>query len=403
MCFFFAGLYASIGEAYLVLDEPEKCVSWYRQALEKASGHMGSISSMYRNLLLLQSVVVVPHELQELFLASLGRVLVCAAHPLVPWTGPYVRPAPSTATEEDASSTSATPKAAAEAAKAVKGAARIEEGEEDADETAMSPRTPHKPLSVQVPQGARQTSASSSAASSGPPSSAPPPLASLSPAQRHFRMLESRVLAEIRSQLSLARPTVAFVFLLTDTDLLFAEALMERGVEVHVLLVYTKAIFMQRCIEHGFERLHNWKQRIDAVFKRTILHFVTRDKQNTQKQLLYHFNRRVLQGLTILRAQQLDCGDPLALCVLDGLDSAGNPLPEGAPSSSAASTLESPRAQAGPSSSSSSGGGPPVPLSMVRPELFAHLHDREPGGHPPDLRGGERGIREAPNGLPGYP
>ena len=313
-------LYAAMGEAYLVLDEADKCTSWYRHALEKAQGHMGSISTMYRNFLLLQSAIKVPQELHELFLASLGRVLVCAAHPLIPWTGPYRKPKVEPAVVP-------TPAAAAGAS----GAQRIEEGEEESEEPLSRARS-IKRLNVQIP---------SPRVGANGQLSAPPPLSSLTPQQRYFRLLEERVVAEIRLHISTARPTVAFVFLLTDTDLLFAECLMERGVEVHVLLVYTKSIFLQRCVEHGFERLHNWQQRVDMVFKRTILHFVTRDKQATQKQLLYHFNRRVLQGLTILRAQQLDCGNPLALCVLDGLDAQGNPIPEAEPPADASGSQRS--------------------------------------------------------------
>jgi tetratricopeptide (TPR) repeat protein len=320
-------MYAAMGEAYLILGDGDKCLSWYRHALEKAVGNMGSISQMYRNFLLLQSAELpVPQGLEELFLSSLGRVIVCAAHPLVPWTGtPYKKPADEIAAELKYST--------ALAAYNNMSTNRINEDgiDEWGDDEEGNPR-------LRAPGALKAIKQSSLSSLTNSPASPPfmihtpssnAPILQLTPGQKHYRLLEARVLSELRVHLRAARPTVGFVFLVTDTDLLFAEALLELGAELHVLLVDTKNIFFQRCIEQGFERLGaQWRNRVEIVFKRAILHFTTRDKQKVQKQLLYHFNRRILQGLTILRAQQLDCGNPLALCVLDGLDREGNFNPD---------------------------------------------------------------------------
>jgi hypothetical protein len=203
-------MYAAMGEAYLVLEEQEKCISWYKHALEKAAGHMGSISTMYRNFLLLQSCMQVPKELHDLFLSSLGRVLVCAAHPLTPWTGPYkstTGPSKRIAEEEE------------------------EDGEGSDEEEAAEQKWPG-PVARLKPAGKKVDFTKS------PPP--PPPILSLAVPLRFYRTVEERVLTEIRKHIDTARPTVAFVFLLTDSDLLFAECLMERGVEVHILLVSNK-------------------------------------------------------------------------------------------------------------------------------------------------------------------
>jgi len=269
-------LYAAMGEAYLVMDEPAKSVSWYAHALNRASGHMGSISTMYRNLVLLQSCLKVPDQLIKMFQQSLGRVLVCSAHPLIPWRGRYEPP-------DD-----------------VVEYLRAEEAKRSTQDHSSR---------------SRRGSLSSPTRLSSPPSD------SLPPSLRYYRLLESRTLSEIRHHLSSShsRPSVAFVLLLVDTDLLFAECLLDLGCELHVCLVHTKTAFLDHCLEHGFQRLHQWRNRIEMVFKRAIVHFITRDQQKSQKQLMYHYNRRVLLGLAMLRARQLDCGPPLAIAVLDGL------------------------------------------------------------------------------------
>lgn len=71
-------LFASLGEASLVLGQPLQAHDWYRQAVELASGRLGEIASMRRNLLLLAERDLVPDDL--LALVRVGSVVAFSGH-----------------------------------------------------------------------------------------------------------------------------------------------------------------------------------------------------------------------------------------------------------------------------------------------------------------------------------
>jgi class 3 adenylate cyclase/tetratricopeptide (TPR) repeat protein len=71
-------LYASLGEAYLLLREPDVSHDWYKKAYRAAADDLGSIAAMRRQVVLLNDYVDVKHGILELL--GVPRVLAFAGH-----------------------------------------------------------------------------------------------------------------------------------------------------------------------------------------------------------------------------------------------------------------------------------------------------------------------------------
>lgn len=73
-------LYATLGEACLLLGESEQAGAWYRRAARKARGRAGDVASMRRQLRLMSGCLAVPAEVQAALAAP--QVLVFTGHML---------------------------------------------------------------------------------------------------------------------------------------------------------------------------------------------------------------------------------------------------------------------------------------------------------------------------------
>lgn len=72
-------LFASLGEACLLLGKSEEAADWYQRAVTNAGNRVGDIASMRRQLHLLQERIQITDELWQLF--QVGPVVVFAGHP----------------------------------------------------------------------------------------------------------------------------------------------------------------------------------------------------------------------------------------------------------------------------------------------------------------------------------
>lgn len=220
-------LLATLGEAHLLLHEPDAAVAWYRQAVEQAAGKIGDIAAMRRNLRLLEGHVPIATAIWEAF--QVGAVVVAAGHMIDHPTRP---------------------------------------GE------GKPPRFPADPE------------------------------------------LERRVGQAIREELERLHAAVGYCSAACGTDLLFAEKMLERGAELHIVLPFDRDDFYRTSVDHGRDERVGWRQRADAVLARAAeIHYATKEKF-LGDEVLFEFVNDFMQGLAVLRANQLGI-EPFALGVVD--------------------------------------------------------------------------------------
>src|SRR5206468_3113092 len=69
---------ATLGEAYFIRGDQPKMKTWMTRAIRLAAGHVGSISSMRRNILLLKERLQLSEAVWELF--NVGSVVAFSGH-----------------------------------------------------------------------------------------------------------------------------------------------------------------------------------------------------------------------------------------------------------------------------------------------------------------------------------
>src|SRR5262249_55916936 len=100
------------------------------------------------------------------------------------------------------------------------------------------------------------------------------------------------------------------------SDILFAERMLARGAELHVVLPYDRDDFYRTSVDFGREEMSAWRERCDRVLElATEVHYATREPFLGDEVLL-EFVNAVIHGLATARARQLDL-EPHALGVLD--------------------------------------------------------------------------------------
>ena len=128
--------------------------------------------------------------------------------------------------------------------------------------------------------------------------------------------LERKVAAAIAAELDAVNATVGFSSAASGSDILFAEQMLRRGAELHIVLPFAREDFYLTSVDFGIAHLAEWRARFDAVLERaTQVHHATEEKYLGDDVLL-DFGNKVMQGLAITRARELGV-EPSAIAVAE--------------------------------------------------------------------------------------
>jgi class 3 adenylate cyclase/tetratricopeptide (TPR) repeat protein len=128
--------------------------------------------------------------------------------------------------------------------------------------------------------------------------------------------LERAVLEALRRELETLNATVGYSSAACGSDLLFAEVMLERGAELHVVLPFDKGDFYQTSVDFDEEGMQPWRARFERVLEAaTEVHYATKE-HFLGDEVLFRYVNSVTQGLALLRADQLGV-DPCAMVVID--------------------------------------------------------------------------------------
>ena len=124
--------------------------------------------------------------------------------------------------------------------------------------------------------------------------------------------LASAVAAEIQQKLDKLEPGFAFSSAACGSDILFLEAMLDRGGEVSIVLPYNEKEFVRDSVE--IVPRGNWRVRFDRVLARAA-RVVTASNQRLEiGGVSYEFCNELILGLATIRARQLDTQlSPLAV------------------------------------------------------------------------------------------
>jgi class 3 adenylate cyclase/tetratricopeptide (TPR) repeat protein len=126
------------------------------------------------------------------------------------------------------------------------------------------------------------------------------------------------VSAAIQAELDKLNLTIGMCSVACGSDILFAEHVLVRSAELHVLLPYARNDFYATSVDFGLsgKEWKQWRSRCDAILERaTEVHYATPERY-LGDEILVEFNSEFTQGLAILRAAQRGVV-PHALVVYD--------------------------------------------------------------------------------------
>jgi class 3 adenylate cyclase len=128
--------------------------------------------------------------------------------------------------------------------------------------------------------------------------------------------LEQQVSLAIKEELETLDARFGYCSAACGSDLLFAERMLERGAELHIVLPFDREDFYYTSVDLGLAELSGWRQRCDAVLAQaTEVHYATTENF-LGDDVLFAFVNTFTQGLAITRAAQLGV-QPCALAVCD--------------------------------------------------------------------------------------
>lgn len=139
--------------------------------------------------------------------------------------------------------------------------------------------------------------------------------------------LVDAVAEAIRDQLEKLNAKVGYCSLAAGGDILFAEAMLDRGAELHVVLPFAQPDFLRMSVDFGQHGANwrRWRMRFDGIVDRLEKISKTRVRYATSEPYLdsnglFGFTNSILQGLAVLRARSRTTV-PTALVLLDESDS----------------------------------------------------------------------------------
>ena len=133
------------------------------------------------------------------------------------------------------------------------------------------------------------------------------------PVPRFPPALAGRVQAAIRERVARFHRPIVYTSAACGADLLFIEAALETGAEVNVVLPFDRADFVRTSVAVGGEE---WVTRFDAALARAARVIMATEENHLGDDVLFDHAAMLLEGLTCLRAAQLETS-PSLLCVID--------------------------------------------------------------------------------------
>jgi class 3 adenylate cyclase/tetratricopeptide (TPR) repeat protein len=130
---------------------------------------------------------------------------------------------------------------------------------------------------------------------------------------------EREVAAGIREMLDARGVGFAYGALASGADILFAEALLERGAELHVVLPFSKDEFIEISVDPAGR---GWRERFDACLARASSVTYSTDDRYLGHEWIFAYGSFVAMGLAVLRAQFLDT-NVRQIAVWDGVETTG--------------------------------------------------------------------------------
>ena len=130
---------------------------------------------------------------------------------------------------------------------------------------------------------------------------------------------EARLRAEIDQVLEAERIGFAFGALACGADLIFAEAALERGIELHAVLPFVEEDFIAQSVRPGGE---TWVERYRACRDSAASLVVASGMEYFGDAAQYGYGSRIAMGLARLRARHLGA-EPVQVAVWDGAESDG--------------------------------------------------------------------------------
>jgi class 3 adenylate cyclase len=128
--------------------------------------------------------------------------------------------------------------------------------------------------------------------------------------------LEAKVKLAIRDALDALHATVGYSSVACGADILFAEQMLERHQELHLVLPFDKEDFYGTSVDFGLAEMATWRQRCDRVLAQaTEVHYATTEAF-LGDEVLFAFVNTFTQGLALTRATQLGV-QPYTLAVRD--------------------------------------------------------------------------------------
>lgn len=126
---------------------------------------------------------------------------------------------------------------------------------------------------------------------------------------------EASVRAALTQALTDLDAAVGYSAVACGADILFAEAMLERGKELHIVLPFRYDDFYATSVDFGLESMAGWCQRCDYVLAHAEVHYAT-TQPFLGEESLYDFVNTLTPGLVITRAAHLGV-PPYALVVRD--------------------------------------------------------------------------------------
>jgi class 3 adenylate cyclase/tetratricopeptide (TPR) repeat protein len=132
--------------------------------------------------------------------------------------------------------------------------------------------------------------------------------------------LEKQVYENIRDRLSNLDAKIGYASAACGADILFLEAILELGGEIHIVLPYDQEEFIKNSVD--LIPGSNWKQRYKNLLEKANEVIVCSHHNLENNPILYEYANRVIHGLGKMRAELLDT-ELLHLAVWNGKPSNG--------------------------------------------------------------------------------